>query len=177
MVSVSWENAIAFCEWLSEKEGVTYRLPTEAEWEYTCRAGSQTSFYWGYDQKRVGEFGNVSDLAAKQTWSNWEVTEADDGQSVTADVGSYGPNAFGLYDMIGNVEEWCSDWYSPTYYRTSPVADPTGPSTGNTKVVRGGAWSTGPGVWGPAMRGEYPPGKHSDLNRCGFRLIAVFPVR
>ncbi len=143
--NVEWKMAAAFCEKLSarpeERErGRTYRLPTEAEWEYACRAGTVTAFH----------FGNSLSSREANFNGNYPHGEAEKGPYLrrTAKVGSYKPNAFGLYDMHGNVAEWCADWYDPDYYSRSPEKDPPGPASGVVPddydnfylVVRGGCW-------------------------------------
>lgn len=142
VVNVSWNDAVAFCQWLSKKEGKTYRLPTEAQWEYACRAGSTTRYHSGDDPETLAQVGNVSDATAKAKFADWKYPlSASDGQVFTAPVGSYRANAFGLYDMHGNVSEWCADWYNGEYYANSTGADPAGPDTGSYRVIRGGSWS------------------------------------
>ena len=128
VVNVSWNDAVAFCKWLSQKEGKTYRLPTEAEWEYACRAGTTTRYYSGDDPETLAKVGNVADAAAKAKFPDWKYTiKANDGYVFTAPVGKFKPNAFGLYDMHGNAWQWCADWYGADYYAKSPADDPTGP--------------------------------------------------
>ena len=145
VVNVSWNDAVAFCKWLSKKEGKTYRLPTEAEWEYACRAGTTTRYYSGDDPETLAKVGNVADAAAKAKFPDWKYTiKASDGYVFTAPVGSFKPNAFGLYDMHGNAWQWCADWYGADYYAASPADDPTGPASGNDRVLRGGSWGGGP---------------------------------
>ncbi len=145
VVNVSWNDAIAFCEWLRHKEGKDYRLPTEAEWEYACRAGTSTRYYSGDDPETLATVGNVADGASKAMFPDWTWTiNANGGYAFTAPVGSFRPNAFGLYDMHGNAMQWCSDWsdwYAEDYYGKSPGDDPTGPETGGSHVLRGGAWN------------------------------------
>ena len=132
MVNVSWNDAVAFCKWLSKKEGKTYRLPTEAEWEYACRAGTTTRYYSGDDPETLAKVGNVADAALKAKFPDWKYTiKANDGYVFTAPVGKFKPNAFGLYDMHGNAWQWCADWYGADYYATSPLDDPTGPDSGD----------------------------------------------
>ena len=110
MVCVSWNDAVAFCKWLSRKEGKTYRLPTEAEWEYACRAGTTTRYWSGDDPETLAKVGNVADATAKAKFANWKYTiKASDGYVFTATVGQFTPNAFGLYDMHGNAWQWCAD--------------------------------------------------------------------
>ena len=145
VVNVSWNDAVAFCKWLSKREGRTYRLPTEAEWEFACRAGTDTRYYNGADPEKLAGIGNVADAAAKVRFPDWKYTiKANDGYAFTAPVGKFKPNAFGLYDMHGNAWQWCADWYDEDYYGKSPADDPTGPDTGSVRVVRGGSWCFGP---------------------------------
>jgi formylglycine-generating enzyme required for sulfatase activity len=107
VVTVSWNDASAFCDWLSQKEGQKYRLPTEAEWEYACRAGTRTRYYSGDDPESLVAMGNVADATAKATFPDWPTIGGHDGYVYTAPVGQFRPNDFGLYDMHGNVWEWC----------------------------------------------------------------------
>jgi formylglycine-generating enzyme required for sulfatase activity len=145
VVNVSWNDAAAFCTWLSKKEGKTYRLPTEAEWEYACRAGTTTRYYSGDDPETLAKVGNVADASLKAKLPDWKYTiKANDGYVFTAPVGKFKPNAFGLYDMHGNTCQWCADWYGPGYYAASPVDDPTGPASGNDRVLRGGSFDFRP---------------------------------
>ncbi|MGM0488128.1 MAG: formylglycine-generating enzyme family protein [Planctomycetota bacterium] len=126
---ISWEDAVAFCERLSEKEGRTYRLPTEAEWEYACRAGTDTAYSFGDDPSELGEYA-------------WFVDNAMNvGEQYAHEVGRKRANYFGLYDMHGNVWEWCADWYDSDYYGDSPTEDPSGPTSGSDRVYRGGGWA------------------------------------
>lgn len=129
METVSWDEAVEFCrklsEWPEEKAaGRIYRLPTEAEWEYACRAGSTTRYSFGNDPTGLGDHAWISD--------NSSIT--------THPVGLKLANAWGFYDMHGNVSEWCADWSGKDYYMCSPVDDPTGPPTGFGRVYRGGCW-------------------------------------
>ena len=118
--SVSWDDAQHFCEALNrQKDGYHYRLPTEAEWEYAARGGNQTSRYGSLDQI---------------AWYR------DNSTGTTHPVGGKQPNAFGLYDTLGNVWEWVQDWYSAEYYSHSAASDPPGPPTGEYRVLRGGSW-------------------------------------
>jgi formylglycine-generating enzyme len=145
VICVSWNDAMAFCNWLSKKEGQTYRLPTEAEWEYACRAGTTTRYYSGDDPETLADVGNVADATAKAKLPDWIWTiKASDGYVFTAPVGKFKPNAFGLYNMHGNAWQWCSDWYDVEYYAKSPIDDPTGLDSGDDRVLRGGSWHSGP---------------------------------
>ena len=172
VVNVSWNDAVAFCEWLSRKEGKTYRLPTEAEWEYACRAGTTTRYSSGDDPESLAQVGNVSDATAKAKFTDLKYNiAASDGYVFTAPVGAYRPNAFGLYDMHGNVWEWCQDWYEAEYYAGSPKDDPTGPSGGSDRVRRGGGWVSRGGHCRSAGRRRFAPGIR-DYN-LGFRVAQV----
>ncbi len=143
VVNVSWNDAEAFCRWLSTKEKKTYRLPTEAEWEYACRAGSTTAYSHGDDPEGLTAVGNGADATARARFPGWSLgIKAKDGHVFTAPVGRFKPNAFGLYDTHGNVWEWCEDWYEPNSYPKDKQVDPTGPATGKAKVQRGGGWSS-----------------------------------
>ncbi len=128
-IGMTWHNANNFCRWLSRKTGKKYRLPTEAEWEYACRAGT------------TNVFGSTNDPEKMKDYAWYEAT-AD---SETSEVGKKKRNAFGLYDMSGNVREWVSDFYSPTAYaeaaKKSPAVNPKGPKTGELHVARGGDYS------------------------------------
>ena len=145
VVNVSWNDAVAFCRWLSKKEGKTYRLPTEAEWEYACRAGTTTRYCSGDDPETLAKVGNVADAVAKAKFPDWKwAIRASDGYVYTAPVGKFKPNAFALYDMHGNAWQWCADWYGEDYYGKSPADDPTGPDTGAVRGLRGGSWAVWP---------------------------------
>ena len=163
-VLVAWRDAVAFCQWLSEREGKRYTLPTEAEWEYACRAGSSTPYCWGdtIDPKRLN-------FADRNTTFYWRDADADDGHAASAPVGSYPPNAFGLHDMLGNVWEWCADRYGADYYSTSPAQDPTGPPAGRLCICRGGAWDIFASDCRCAKRGAYMP-DDGDFS-LGFRVV------
>jgi formylglycine-generating enzyme required for sulfatase activity/serine/threonine protein kinase len=152
---VSWDDAVAFCKKLSElpaekAAGRTYALPTEAEWEYACRAGAETPFSFG--DKLATSQANIARAFGR-----------------TARVGSYAPNAFGLCDLHGNVWEWCADWYDAAYYRGSSAIDPPGPATGRERVLRGGAWATPAQSCRAAQRGRNDPATRNHV--IGFRVV------
>jgi len=130
---VSWEDGQAFCERLSNKEGARYRLPSEAEWEYACRAGTTSAYHFGEDGWRLGDYAWFHDNAYHA------------GERYAHQVGQKKANAFGLFDMYGNVSEWCSDWYGDDYYPDPGV--PEG-SPGSPRVLRGGCW----GSWRGSVR-------------------------
>ena len=121
---VSWNDAVEFCGQLSDKEGKTYRLPTEAEWEYACRAGSTGRYCFGDSESQLDLYAWYDDNSGRETHA----------------VAQKKANAWGLCDMHGNVWEWCSDWYDSDYYGRSPTSDPRGPSSGSYRVFRGGSW-------------------------------------
>lgn len=146
--SVLWFDAQEFCRRLSKKEGVTYRLPTEAEWEYACRAGSTTEYYWG-DKYRT-----------RYAWCEVNSEER------THEVGTREPNAWGLYDMSGNLWEWCADWYAE--YPSVAVVDPIGPASGSERVLRGGAWNSYEWYVSSVVRHRNVPSTRLDIY--GFRV-------
>ena len=156
VVIVSWNDANSFCDWLTKADGgrLRYRLPTEAEWEYACRAGSTTLFPNGDDPEGLATIGNVADATRKRKFPDWTTIQADDGYVYTAPVGSYQASPWHLYDMIGNVWEWCQDGYDADYYKKSPQVDPSGPPEAPSRVIRGGGWFREPGYCRPANRGR-----------------------
>jgi formylglycine-generating enzyme required for sulfatase activity len=171
VVNVSWNDAVAYCNWLSQKEGTTYRLPTEAEWEYACRAGTTGRSYNGNDPEKLTEIANVWDAAAKENVSRSSNNNlnSSDGWAFTSPVGEFRPNNFGLYDMIGNAWEWCSDWYGEDYYSKSPHRDPTGPISGSHRIQRGGGWYNWAVRCRSATRAHGVPGyRHCSV---GFRVV------
>jgi formylglycine-generating enzyme required for sulfatase activity len=171
VLNVSWYDATAFCEWLSKKENRKYRLPTEAEWEYACRAGTSTRYFHGNDPAELSTVARLMNASANGNYADVQsqVHFLKPGESLTAKVGSHQPNPWGLYDMIGNVWEWTGDWYGEDYYAKSPEKDPPGMPDANVKVRRGGAWNTFPLYARPAYRNW-----NSRSTRCinlGFRVV------
>jgi formylglycine-generating enzyme required for sulfatase activity len=152
---VSWEDAVEFCKKLSDlpeekKAGRVYRLPTEAEWEYACRAGSKAAYSFGANSKTLGDYAWFGENSGNQTHP----------------VGEKKANAWGLYDMHGNVWEWCSDWYG--VYPKGSVSDPSGPSEGSIRVDRGGSWAYGAANCRSAYRGWGAPSYR--IGNDGFRV-------
>ena len=159
--TVTWEEADEFCRKLSLKEGLTYRLPTEAEWEYACRAGTATPFHTG---------GTISTDQANYD-GNHTYADGRKGEfrEETTGVGSFLPNAWGLHDMHGNVWEWCADWYGE--YPQGDATDPKGPDGGDRRVFRGGCWMNFPAVCRSANRAKVVP--LSWNFHLGFRIVRV----
>ncbi|NLS93871.1 MAG: SUMF1/EgtB/PvdO family nonheme iron enzyme [Planctomycetaceae bacterium] len=160
--NVSWDEAAEFCRRLSQKEKLHYRLPTEAEWEYACRAGTTTPFCFGNSLFAATD----ANFDGEQTYGESRI-----GPNLkrTVEVGSYRANAWGLYDMHGNVWEWCRDQYSRDSYESGLAIDPTGPVTGSYRVNRGGSWFGGPASCRSASRSWVAPGFRGGL--LGFRIV------
>ena len=160
-VYISWEDVQAFIRKLNQAEGrEVYRLPTEAEWEYACRAGTSARWSFGDDESLLGDYAWYKDNA-------WGA-----GLHYAQPVGTRLPNPWGLYDMYGNVYEWCQDWYGDEYYRISPGIDPLGPADGSYRVLRGGSvWHTAQHVRSADRRGTSTPGYNSD--KLGARLLKI----
>lgn len=146
VVNITWHDAHALAAWLSAAEGHRYRLPTEAEWEYACRAGQAARYGHGDDPAALVRNANTFDQDAAPYWPRWQAQAVPgrDGHAFTAPVASYPANAFGLHDMSGNVWEWVSDWHADDAYAHSLRDDPQGPATGTVRVRRGGSWHTWP---------------------------------
>ena len=188
--NISWEDAKEFCRWISTKEGATFRLPTEAEWEYACRAGTTTWFCCGDRDESLKRFANIADqsLGSKSDFVTWG-RSWDDGFPFTAPVGRFEPNSLGIFDMHGNAWEWCQDWYGRDYYKDSAEKDPVGPRVATLikqeaerarkldrkprrqyHVFRGGGWDNYPGFVRCADRYS----SHSPTIRsqwAGFRVV------
>jgi formylglycine-generating enzyme required for sulfatase activity len=171
---VSWHDAKKFCEKLSQLEKerrakCTYRLPTEAEWEYACHRGAPSSSPFHFGKSLSSRQANFD--------GNHPYGGAEKGPYLgrTCKVGSYNPNKFGLYDMHGNVWQWCQDWYAKDYYKDSPAKDPKGPASGDARVLRGGFWYGYGAYCRAACRYRYDAGgRHNGI---GFRVACSGPVR
>ncbi len=176
VVGVTWDNARKYCEWLSQKGPWQYRLPTEAEWELAARGGnSKIKYSWGEGAPQVGKGGNVADESLKQVLPNLSMIwrAYNDSYIYTSPAGKFGANAFGLYDMTGNVWEWCGDWYEAAVYQKKEISNPKGPAGGTEKALRGGSWSDTPDKLRVSYRRGAPPMFRS--NNLGFRVVAVMP--
>ncbi len=174
VVCVSWTDAKAYAAWLSKVTQNKYRLLTEAEWEYAAKAGSQLKWPWGGDDLRACEFENTYDLDSQAAVPpgpqlNWEPLACHDGHGMIAPVGSYKPNAFGLYDMLGNVWEWIEDC-SAKLYPAAPVDGSAFEVSGtcDLRAVRGGSWYTRQDRHRPTFRGRDPESKAG--HHFGFRI-------
>jgi formylglycine-generating enzyme required for sulfatase activity len=155
---VSWDDAVEFCRKLSEQAGKTYRLPTEAEWEYACRGGTTSMYHFGDNVSELGRFGWFAENAKGV------------GERYAHVVGQKLPNGWGLYDMHGNVYEWCGDWYGD--YPSGTVTDPRGPGSGSNRVLRGGSWFSYSLFSRSACRYGTSPGLRT--HNLGFRLVLDF---
>jgi len=154
-VTVSWNDAQTFIQRLNQREsGHRYRLPTEAEWEYAARAGTRTAYSFGDDAGLLNRF-------------DWHGEDFATGSMHP--VGQKLSNPWGLYDIDGNVWEWVQDWYADHYLDNAPVTDPSGPTTGSSKVVRGGSWHASADSWRSAVRKPYKP-DYRGIS-IGFRLL------
>jgi formylglycine-generating enzyme required for sulfatase activity len=182
IVHVSWTDAKAFADWLNRSfrrdpkgSEPIYDLPTEAQWEWACRAGSGTRFWWGADEDTTGKLINCCDKTLKKVQPEWpRVTmPMDDGHAFLAPVGSYQANAFGLHDMLGNVWEFCADRYRA--FGKDALTDPVGTDTKRGYCVRGGGWSNVPNDVRCASRNADPP--HFGHSNLGFRVALLLPAR
>ncbi len=169
VVCVNWYDAQSYAQWLSKKTGKQYRLPSEAEFEYVNRAGSNSSYFWGNDINQGCEYANGVGSSSGAEFSTWLASTCEDGHLNTAPVGSYKGNRFGLHDTSGNVMEWVEDWFEPDYsHAPSDGSNFTTCNSCSGRVVRGGSWSFKQRYLRTAHRGLYTPESRS-IN-LGFRL-------
>jgi formylglycine-generating enzyme required for sulfatase activity len=177
VVRVSWNQAMAFCEWLSERTGMQFTLPTEAQWEYACRSGSTSPLWYGSLDTDFSAVANLSDAThhtvdyphvptALPPWRPAD-TRFDDGWRVSAAVGSFQPNGWGLHDMHGNVAEWTRSTYQPYPFRVEPAS--VREAANGRKTVRGGSWMDRPRRARSAFRLHYAPSQA--VHDVGFRVV------
>ncbi len=177
VVRISWQEAIAFCQWLSQKLGEKVTLPTEAQWEYACRAGSDMPFYYGSTESDFSRWANLADVnLRKLAEEGWRPKSPDlvarenrfnDGALVTTTVGSYEPNAWGIHDMHGNVAEWTRTTYRSYPYRDDDARELLAPDA--LKVVRGGSWRDRPKSARAGSRWRYS--SWQKVYNVGFRVV------
>jgi formylglycine-generating enzyme len=175
VVCVNWHDSKAFVAWISQKTGKQYRLLTEAEREYSARAGTTIRCYFGNDERDYCSYGNGADLTARKANPGWTVLPCDDGFAYTSPVGSFVPNAFGLYDILGNVWQWVEDCHNNSY--TAAPLDGSAWRSGDCsrRVARGGSWLTIPRDRRTASRASFAADLR--LNHTGFRLARDLETR
>ena len=170
VVNVSWDDAKAYVSWISQRTGKSYRLLTEAEWEYVERAGTTSQYSWGERANDACLHANGFDLTTEEENSGWTTSNCADGFVNTAPVGSFEPNGFGLHDLNGNAFEWVEDCWNDSHSGspTNGSARQAVAATCESRVVRGGSWISNPQIMRAANRGSFTPGIRS--NYLGFRL-------
>jgi formylglycine-generating enzyme required for sulfatase activity len=173
VVRINWHRAMAFCRWLSERTGQSCTLPTEAQWEWACRAGTGTQFATGEFQPGMPAFANIADETARKWNHDRAETGYNDGVHFTAPGGRFAPNAWGLYDLHGNVAEWCLSTYKPYPYTATDGRDD--PATPGEKVVRGGSWNDTLKLATSAARWRYLP--YKPVYNVGFRVVVPATIR
>ena len=157
MINVDWHDATAYAKWAGK------RLPTQKEWEFAAGGGLIDKEYsWGNDVSLARDYANYRGVGGRDKWDR-----------ITAPVGSLQPNGYGLYDMAGNVWEWCQDWYDENYYSNSPGKNPLGPDSSplDRRVLRGGSWAFNTSYLRLAARSHYPPSNRTDYD-VGFRCVS-----
>lgn len=172
VVCISYNDAMAFCQWLGKQENRVYHLPTEAQWEYAAKAGTNTMFWWGDEFNRLTPMANISDQSLV-LWKRENFTRKqhdmkwDDKFAFTSPVASFPANPWGFYDMLGNVSEWCRDWQAN--YVAQDLTDPQGPAQGRNRIVRGGSWYYYPVYCRASFRTGYRPER--SYTTVGFRIV------
>ncbi len=174
VVEVNWYDAMAFCNWLSQKEAKTYSLPTEAQWEFACRAGSRSAYFWGDDPDGGAGFANCLDQTGKTKFTLFPPFNWSDGFVYTSPVASFKPNGWGLYDMLGNTLQWCEDCFGDyPAARPGEAFSDTVRTTGEQRNLRGGAFVYGPRHSRCAFRGRNNPDFRNFY--IGFRVVCTGP--
>ncbi len=170
VVLVSWNDAVAYVEWLSSKTGMKYRLPTEAEWEYATRSGGKRYKYsWGNENH---QYNIANGSLSNELYPKFQIWDGDDKYIYSAPVGSSKANELGLYDLTGNVSEWCSDWYGEEYYAEDVKHNPKGPLQGSSRVLRGGSCHCQPRYARASLRLFRAPSYR--YYYLGFRLVKTY---
>jgi formylglycine-generating enzyme required for sulfatase activity len=171
VVNVSWEDARDYAAWMTKKSfgRFVYSLPSEAQWEYAARAGTSAPRFWGHDPGKACLYANAADLTLRRATGATAIHPCEDGHTATAPVGSFRPNPFGLYDMLGNVYEWTADVWSPEAYHRHTPRNPVYLGRGFERVYRGGGWNESPA----SVRCAFRFRAKQDLRNMplGFRLI------
>ena len=166
VTGVTWNECRDFAETLSRASGFTCRLPTEAQWEYVCRAGTTSRFVWGDEFTQEAGYCNIENIGLLPGNDEWRSLVSEDG---SMPVGSFPPNPWNLYDLHGNVCEWCRDWYSATYYSSCPEEDPIGPESGTERVIKGGGYNSDQDSSRCATRNS--SGSSKGFGDTGFRIV------
>jgi len=174
VVLVSWHDAQRFLRWLSKGKAYFFRLPTEAQWEHACRGGTQRPYYWGRLPEHAGTYANVLDLTTMRFFQDPRVSPSKDNTVYTGPMRGSVENRFSLYHMLGNVQEWCADWYGANAYNEKGATDPTGPEEGSRRVLRGGSWARPIEQARCASRLYAAPEYRS--NDAGFRMVVMVPA-
>jgi formylglycine-generating enzyme required for sulfatase activity len=167
-VCVSWNDAKAYVDWLSRETGESYRLLSEAEWEFAARAGSNARFFFGEDVTDICRYDNIGDATALSRWPNWETASCSDGRLFTSPVGTYEANGFGLYDLYGNAREWVQDCWFNNFKNAPETAKARDRDGCERRAIRGGSWDSKPSLVGSTWRWSLPA-EHRDF-LYGFRV-------
>lgn len=155
-VCISWADAQAYVDWLTRKTGKTYRMLSEAEWEFVARAGSDERFFFGDNENDLCRYDNIGDATAHARWPNWETADCSDGRLFTAPVGSYQANPFGVHDIYGNAREWVRDCWHNTFDDAPETSEARITGACKERVIRGGSWDSKPSLVASTWRGRLP---------------------
>jgi len=174
VINVNWDDAKAYTAWLSRKTGHTYRLPSEAEWEYAARAGTTAARYWGASADDACGYANGHDRTSKRVNQfDWSSHDCDDGYAQTAPVGSFEANVFGLHGMLGNVWEWTEDCWNESYAGAPSDTNLWKAGDCSRRVLRGGSWSDLP--WSVRSANRFRDGAANWYGNDGFRIVRTLP--